>query len=102
MVYPLFSLGLERDRRGRRLYRPRIAKCGVIDVGLGLAELALARRATRIWGLLDRCLDGDVWVDESIQCWIVARNEVLYRELENRGGSLGSENTDSWDSECLG
>ena len=65
-IYPPFSSDsriIEWGVRTSLRTAPRINECGAIDVKLRLAEPALARRATRIWSLLDRCFDGDVCVD---------------------------------------
>ena len=62
---------------------PRTKKRGPVYVEFGLAEAIFTRSTARVGGLLDAALDGDVCVDEIAQGDIVARDKVLYEELED-------------------
>lgn len=62
---------------------PRTKERGSVYVKFGLAEAIFTRSTARVGGLLNDALDVDVCVNETAQGGIVARDKVLYEELEN-------------------
>lgn len=68
---------------------PWTEESGPVDVELGLAKTICTRSTTRVGGLLNAALDGDVCVNKTAHGEIAAQDKVLYEELEDESGVAG-------------